>query len=255
MQAENLLADWVLRPEFGDRAFNLADPTISDGTFTNFASPVPWQSDIETIHGLDFDGTDDFINFGAGHLFTPQDWTLCATVRLGASAAFRTIFGMGDQVTAGGKSGMFLRVRNSDTPEGFCYVGTDVEGGVIGGTVLSEDQEFIWLALRKDGTSLKLFLNGIEEGSATLSSAAMDYSSNDPTTRIGTISTGQFPWLGLIANVRLYDAPLSDAVILQMWHPATRWELYRPLRIVGLFEKAVAGAAGPFAQAQLGVGL
>ena len=59
--------------------------------------------------------------------------------------------------------------------------------------------------------------------------------SGDTQDVTGTLMIGQEVndrgWPGRIADIRTYNVALPAAVVYQMWHPATRWDLYAPYRL------------------------
>ena len=104
--------------------------------------------------------------------------------------------------------------------------------------------EFKFIAGTFDGTTYRIYVNGVLEGAQA---AAAPVATNQ-AVMIGAVDTSaigilQF-WLGKILDVRVYNRVLADADVWAMYDPVSRWDLYwQPTR--RLFVNLPAGGGSP----------
>ena len=137
--------------------------------------------------GIDLDAsTDDFLDCGTSHIVSTNDWTFAAWIKLESSAAHRPIFTSGDDDGAA-TSGMSMYITNLDKLECYVNVGTNSEE-VATSTASVDETGAVWthVACKKSGTALTTWINGAQDGSATLSSATMDYTGDGVVFRWGS---------------------------------------------------------------------
>jgi len=167
--------------------------------------------------GCEFDGADDYVSVSSGHITTSNDWTVAGWIKPNtvSGAAHNTLFVNGDDLGFGGVSGVISLLRVT-APIGNLGVtvatGADTETDLTSANALPLNT-WTHIAVSKEGTSLRLYINGAQDNSTTLPSATMDYSANAPVTRIGARSDGAGNFNGLIDEVRIYDYARTPAQI------------------------------------------
>lgn len=166
-----------------------------------------------------------YIQISATHVITTDDWSIFAWVRITTpSASSRWIYASGDTVAAN-LSGMNLRVETGDTLRCRAYVGTNSVETVTSTATIPEDGTWTHVGCIKSGTSLKSYINKVEDGSTTLSTATMDYTGDggQVNTRIGEAQdTSGDSFEGVIDEVHLYDAAIDQATIDALYYYSAR---------------------------------
>ena len=180
-------------------------------TFTN--SPT-WTTGKFNF-GIDFDAsTSDYLNCGTSHITSTNDWAIAAWIKLEASGSYRAIVISGDD-DATALSGGNTHITNSDKLRCIATVGTNSVATAT--SVASIDETgAVWthVGCKKVGTAVTAWINGSQDGSATASSATMDYTADAVVFRIGSFATvGSGAFLGQIDEVRIYDADIDMAVV------------------------------------------
>lgn len=101
-----------------------------------------------------------------------------------------------------------------------------------------------WFTVRWDsiGGTVEIFNQGLIDTSTGITNGTIQTMGSSGDGHLlfhaGGVSRTQF-----MAEIRVYDAILSDALIYQMWNPATRWDLYYPIgRRIYSFPAAAAPA-------------
>jgi len=190
----------------------------NDGTLTNMAtstSPVPGKIG----QALTFDGSNDYVQIQSGHLVSTNNWSVSEWIKQTSDTATFDYFWLnGDDISGGGVSGFHFNTNTSEFLRIDVVTGTDTEETSLLSTAAISLNTWYHIAVVKNGTSLTLYINGVLNNSSTLSSATMDYTANNPQTRIGTRSDalGNFP--GLIDEVRVYNRALTAAEVLQLYN-------------------------------------
>ena len=88
------------------------------------------------------------------------------------------------------------------------------------------------VAFTWDGVTMRLFVNGVQDANTQAHTGPMlTGTRNLYLGRWGGTGASEYPFVGQIYDLRIYNVALTADVIWQMWHPATRWELYGRTRI------------------------
>ena len=169
---------------------------------------------------VNFDGVDDYVSVSSGSmLVTSDDWTASTWIRsTGNAGNYRVAFANGDAVGGGGgRAGFQMGITSSQKFFVATIVGADSEEETLSLSSASLDTWY-HLVVRKSGTDSSVYVNGVLDKSATLSSATMDNTGNDLNTLIGVASGNSDPWNGSIDDVRIYNRVLTSTEIRQLYN-------------------------------------
>ena len=196
---ERAVADsdtWLLTahlPYFADGSSNNYTVGAYNNVFPKPFSPYDYEEYDATDHGgsVYFEGSDDWLQTSTGKIPTSGSFTVSAWAysTRSSSSTKGAIFGQG----IGGQSGRAALFINSDTFEFHCESG-DTDSGV---TALRNVWYF--LELQVTSSTAKLFINGVEEASKSLSS----YSAGNYDLFIGDLGAGfnaTFDYTGYISD-------------------------------------------------------
>ena len=180
----------------------------NNGTLTN--GPVFTQEPkLEPFGGagaVEFDGSGDALqipnttdtNFGTG------DFTVEAWIKTGSTASPAVI--IGDYGSPGAANGWIFRQDAVNYPSGnynklelIVFDGSNTNGYQVTGTSIITDNEWHHVAATREGTTIKVFVDGVQEASATNSFNI----SSTQDTYIGMLHNGAFPFDGYISNLRV----------------------------------------------------
>ena len=203
------------------------DENIDYGTYTYYASAV-YEGGFESIHSnqvtivyintdndnaLSFDGFDDEVVISADPDLNPTSAiTVEAWVKLNSLTDIPTIIGNEDW--SNGEAGFTLRVDNYvnfNTPQ--FQIGTNnnwQNASAPGGSIPYDTWTHV--AGTFDGSAIRIFINGIEEGYAPYDGAIIP---SDIDIRIGSHwdSYVDRHWNGVIDEVRIWNAAHSEEEI------------------------------------------
>ncbi len=162
---------------------------------------------------LNFDGN-DYVTISDSSSLEPNNITIEAWVK-GQFSGGDTIINKGSTSCFDGKNGWSLRVDSSNNLQAVLYTGTDTEIILTGTTTL---QNSIWYhaALTYDGAYLKIYLNGTQENSLSVT-GNIDYTGGFQETKIGTTRSGGLFWnlTGEIDEAAIYSKALSQSEIAE----------------------------------------
>ena len=227
-QAQGLVAWWptldsaganVLR-DFGGRGLN--------GAFPGGTANPSWVGDGQFGNVLSFDGEDDRIQIAnssslTNHAqFTAGGWFYVKSWGNWARIINKDDFGGNDR---------WYISHNNGSGRLFATLMTPAMGGVQAqvyqGNVLLLNQ---WnhIAYIYDGSSLKLFVNGVSDIGSTVETPFGSYTGTS-SILIGGKGNAVESMAGYTADTRIYNRALSTAEVWQQWAPQTCWDLYRPL--------------------------
>ncbi|HET8756444.1 MAG TPA: LamG-like jellyroll fold domain-containing protein [Solirubrobacteraceae bacterium] len=195
-----LVGAWGFDEPAGDTAVD-ASPAGNSGTISGAARTA----DGRFGGALSFDGVNDWVTVDdASSLRLTTGMTASAWVNPSAGRVWRTVL---LKQRAGGMSYALYGNTDSGQPSG--HVSTPLETSTKAPSALPIG---VWthLATTYDGTTLRLFVNGVQVSSRAVSGAI----SNDAgALRIGGNSVWNEPFAGRIDEVRLYDRALTAAEI------------------------------------------
>jgi hypothetical protein len=156
--------------------------------------------DCTRNHALDFDGMDDYVDLP--FLFNPSTTSFSVEAWVLNRSTASTDQVIIQQMDGNGTGRTFLGVGFTDR----IY---SVLGGIptVGSTILSPNTWY-HLAVTYDGTTLRLFVNGVQDAAQnrTIGNAEGPF-------RLGTDKNGNFSWQGSIDEVRFWNIARSEADI------------------------------------------
>lgn len=166
---------------------------------------------------IDFDGTDDVIDFEDNHDLT-GNFSLEAWVLQETAVATGTVISKGN-VDATLKTGYHLTVNNS-YPTLVWYDNSNTEVLNIASPYTIPNNEWHHIAVTYDGTTAKLYIDGIEVVSGTPSAAPLNTPQNfkvgGQTVNYSTTPINMNFFNGAIQEVRVWDVSLSENQIREM---------------------------------------
>ncbi len=221
--ASGLVGWWPSAASRGaNKLFDFAGRGI-DGSFPSAGDP-PWIIDPQFVNVLDFDGNSSYADLG-NDVYSMPAGTLASWIRTTGDAQHIIDFGgtvgihigeafPGVYTTPAGRFGMQIY----DGDRVFCN-----------GTSIVNDGEPHFVAGTFDGTTIKVYVDGVNED--TDAQGSPTYISPRAQT-IGRYYTG-INWgyfNGIIHDPMIYNRALSAIEIWQLWDAVTRWSLYKPSR-------------------------
>ena len=211
----------------GSSGYRLLDRTVyaNHGSLVNMDAGTDWIG--ATIQGrsgrvLDFDGTNDYIDFSAStgkitNLITVASWfkttqsgsigRLCAKPRI---AANQQAYSLATNVSAN-KASFLVNTSGGGT-------------NIITSTTSVNTGDWFFVAGTYDATNIRIFVNGLQEASNTQSGTLLY--DNDLPFQIGRFdSLGQY-FSGQIGSIGLYNRALNPSEIKTLYNLGPGW--YRP---------------------------
>jgi hypothetical protein len=105
-----------------------------------------------------------------------------------------------------------------------------VNAEVLDGGSGTKDGALYHIVATADGSYWRKYLNGVLNDS--VARVSLPLNRNSRPVYFGRNAAGSEDFDGTILSATVHEAALSADVVWQMYDPATRWDLYRPLRQV-----------------------
>ena len=187
--------------------------------------------------------TGSYVELNSGHLVTSEDWSVSTLIEYDNASAIYYTFLNGDFVGEGGESG-FASYRDTSRIIHVAVATSSSEDFTSTGTVA--DATLVHIGITKIGTACRLYIDGVEDAGSpfTLASATMDYTSNDPKTRIGATNVPSFQLLGKESEFALWTVGLSATeigILSNRFSPL----LVRPASLAGHWSLLGRGSTEP----------
>jgi hypothetical protein len=172
---------------------------------TGTISSATWTASGKYGSALSFNGTSSWVTVAdAPSLDLTAGMTIEAWVNPASGSGWRTVALKED---AGGLAFALYSANGASRPAGFVHTTTDVG---LNGTAAVPLNTWSHLAITFDGTTLRMFLNGVQTGTRTITGAV---GMTSGALRIGGNSVWGEYFKGLIDEVRIYNRPLTAAEI------------------------------------------
>lgn len=258
-QAQGLVAWW---PGLGSAGANVLRDFSGRGLHGTFKGPgePAWAGDAQSGTSLSFDGVDDYVSMPyssafdilPSSMFSVSVWAKSNTALAQSGVDQRMIITrrgvLGDGVDEDKGWGLFP-IYYSSPPN---YTGNMLEFAFWTGQETNAPFTIaagVWnhFVVIGNGSSVKLYANGSELTAQTFNSGG-SIPSSSTTPHVGNWQyNNNWGWNGTIGEVHFFNRALSAAEVWQMWDPATRRDLYRPLvRRVWYLPIAIGGARRVF---------
>ncbi len=208
-------ARWSISESGGATTFTDTSGNGLDGTCTGGGCP-----DVVagiTGNALDFDGTDDVVTIADSDLIdfdTDDDFTIAVWVKLPVN---QSDTGMNQNSILEKKADAYpyvLNVANQTHATNGRIIAARYDGSSVPAVTSAtscNDNEWHHAAFVKDGETLKLYIDGAEEDSATDTTSSS--TTNSAVLWIGKRQAFSTYFEGLIDDVRIYGRALSDSEI------------------------------------------
>ena len=214
----NLVAHWKFDEGEGNTATDSAgnnDGTIQGAIWTT------GQAD----GALSFDGVDDYVEVSDNPSLEPQNITVAAWVYRDSTSTRDTILQKGSTSYLDGRNGYLFRILGSSDQEAnramfYIVVGNNNKVSPVSATPI-EAHNWYHITATYDGSNIRIYVNGVEEGTATSETGQVDYTGGQQEFKMGVAELGsgtfQNYFDGTIDDVRFYDLALSADQIQQLY--------------------------------------
>jgi hypothetical protein len=197
----------------GLTGFNLIDTSIV-GAFTN--SPV---YDVANKGSIYFDGVDDYINIPNATSLNPTTITISCWVKFNTFTNNANIISKG--FTSVSSPFIQYSLKMGDVESTRDLYGFQISNNGVNATVTSSARlitnKYYFLTVTYDGTTLKLYKDGIQDVNTTTSAGALaSYATPVQIGRWGTQGSQYFN--GNVAAAIIYNRALSSTEILQNYN-------------------------------------
>ena len=190
--------------DFSDNSSNAALGTDSSGNSNDWTvSSNIVAEKVLTLPGVSFDGAGDHIECADDTDFTfgSNDFTIEFFVKPKSFSGFGSLVQKYNGVQ--NTSTIWMATDTSGDVSFYVYYGSGDASTITSSTSLTLNK-WSHVACVRDGTTLRLYIDGVQRGSSTTigSSAAIDSST---PLRIGEDSQGNYDFHGVISNVRIVN--------------------------------------------------
>lgn len=198
--------------------YNFTDSTAGYGDSSSHTDG--WMSSSNCISGtcLKFDGNDDYVGLGTNSVLNINgSITIAAWIKAsaGASSDYRMIVAKEESATINPYE-LYLRPTTSHLAFDAMFTGGNIEGT----TSLNDNKWHYVVCTRDDSIKItKIYLDGLLEVKSSTYSGSNPQAASTTETRIGrTFYANRFPFLGLIDEVRIFNAALSISEVKEQYY-------------------------------------
>ncbi len=215
------VAGWAFNEGTGTSTAVAKGSITNNGTLTH--GPT-WTTGIRG-NAIQFDGSDDYVNTSQSSTFNLTSYTISAWVNTTNTAGYQDIFENGGSAyNAGGYALTIDRdIGGFAAVDCFTINATGGQYQQVQGTtnMSSHKNEWHHLVCSFDGTTTRLYVDGVQEGSDTTPVITMV---TPPfATHIGAIAENSQYFTGRIDEVALYNRSLADYEIARLYSAKEFW--------------------------------
>lgn len=229
---------WLLNEGGGLKAQNMARPGQNSGTFTGIAqgSTSGW-SQGRFGPGVLFDGTNDYIDCG-NIIFTQKAVSMCGWhLTNGNYTQSQALLCASDATTSHNHVIMAFGVTDNHYSWGGAGLGIKVDSTA---SISTDAWRFVVGTRSGLGTTLKFYLGGVLDNSATVLDPSDLTSQSITISRFGGFNS--YYLVGKLDNVRMWERELSASEIMRLYQEPFAGIVPSRRRIIS----QVAAAAGGF---------
>ena len=169
------------------------------GTLTNGPAWIPGQVD----GGLEFDGTDDFINVPHDDALSLTSFSISAWIRPASLTGWKVIVNKGTTTSA---VNYYLATDNDEIGLGYYNAGW-VEFNTTSADLTSNQWYHVLASYDDASRTGRIYLDGTLVHTSTVSTSPLP---NSDALTIGRSGFGEY-WTGIVDDVRIYNRVLSDS--------------------------------------------
>jgi hypothetical protein len=219
-QIQGIISHWKFDEGSGTTAYDSAGN--NDGTLIN--GPTWTTGHIDGA--LSFDGVGDYVETSDDSSLEPQNITVGAWVYRNDVITRDTILQKGSTASVDGRNGYLLRIAKSTDgvpDKAQFYIVVDNNNNKISPPSITEIAPNQWyhIAATYDSSNIRMYVNGVEEGTPTGETRPIDYTGGQQQLKIGVAEAGygssQDYFDGTMDDVRIYDRALSPEEIQQLY--------------------------------------
>jgi len=166
---------------------------------------------------LDLNGTTNYVDLGDEASLETDDFHFEIDVENNDTGNYRSIIACQANLNASYYSGWYLRKQNDETLRLGIYRSSSLFSSCDTVATLSTATKYR-LKVTKIGTAVKIYIDGVEAGSATLPTSTIYYGGTKNSTYFGAYrvtDTAYSFWAGKMGNVRSYD---GSGNLINSWH-------------------------------------
>lgn len=238
-QANGLVGWW---PGLGSRGTSTLRDLSSNNLNGTFTAGISWITDPFRGVMLDIDGgVDHYVEIAHNSVLNlTSQMSFSAWVRRDVAGSFDDLISKVNP--AGGANGYWFTLRDDD------FMQLSLADGTITDHISTNEQitdtgRLYHLAATVDGTNIRFYVDGqLDSTIAQVRNAG----TNTTNLRIGDstrFASSEFN--GKLDDPRISNLALADAEVYQLWSPATRWDLYKPIPRQFAFNISRAGFSWP----------
>ena len=206
---EHLVSYWPFNETSGTNAPDLSG-NGNDGTLVNMED-ADW---VDGVVGkcLDFDGTDEYVDCESALIPATEDFTIVGWIKTSAIDDLQAMLGQYNRGSAGRMILYGSLVTYLDHARLFIS-GANPSTTVLESLTATNDGLWHQIAVTRDGTTFKMYIDGIlEDESTTTATILIGFN-----TKIGSSDGSRHMFDGLIDEVRIYSTALTASEIKALY--------------------------------------
>jgi len=230
----------------------------NDGALNNMEA-TDWQTTPFGGWSLDFGGTDEYVRVPNNNSFDPVlgRLTVSGWFRTATSGIAQYVISRRDDSLGGVFPFWFVRVESSNVLRFFLASTVENTQDIESTTTVTDGNLHHFVAVKGAGNDIRLYLDGVSEGSPVITGSLASFVSNDDIF-LATAFTGLGDpadvFIGQLFDIRINMAAFPEALAYSLYGPSTRWDLYHELgrvsylflpSVTDTFDTALLGSSSP----------